>query len=61
MRRTTADRQRRRALVDTSVTATTPVTGPGPILPYPLTPPRLPVLQGQAETRRPAPELEVGA
>ncbi|MGJ3558802.1 hypothetical protein ACR6C2_07430 [Streptomyces sp. INA 01156] len=47
--------------MDTSVTATTPVTGPGPVLPYPLTPPRLPVLQGQAETRRPAPELEVGA
>jgi len=31
MRRTTADRQRRRALVDHSVSATTPVTEPGPV------------------------------
>ncbi|WP_158508459.1 hypothetical protein [Streptomyces sp. CCM_MD2014] len=42
MRRTTADRQRRRALVDISVTATTPVTEPGPVLPFPINPPLLP-------------------
>lgn len=42
MRRTTADRQRRRALVDISVTATTPVTEPGPVLPLPINPLPLP-------------------
>ncbi|MET9818362.1 hypothetical protein [Streptomyces sp. NPDC006355] len=38
MRRTHADRQRRRTLVDISVTATTPVTEPGPVQQHPLHP-----------------------
>lgn len=33
MRRTINDRQRRHALADASITATTPVTQPGPITP----------------------------
>lgn len=53
MRRTTADRQRRRALVDISVTATTPVTEPGPVLPFPINPLPLP---RRPEPTRPAPK-----
>ncbi|MFD7685619.1 hypothetical protein [Streptomyces sp. NPDC059781] len=59
MRRTTADRQRRRALVDTSVTAATLVTGPDPVPTHPNTLPRLPDVRGQAVTARQAPEPEV--
>lgn len=49
MRRTTADRQRRRELVDASVAATTPVTEPGPVYPFPAVPARLHALQGGQE------------
>lgn len=56
MRRSPADRQRRRALADTSVTATTPVTEPGPVLLDPIPPPRLPEIQDQAVTEQPTSE-----
>lgn len=59
MRRTPADRLRRWVLADTSVSATTPVMEPGPVLPNSIAPPCRPDIRGRAETRRSALEPEV--
>lgn len=59
MRRTIADRQRRRDLVDISVTASTPVTAPGPVHSCSTPPLRLHTLQdGQGTAVHGGPEPE---